>query len=186
MGKRQELEMAAIRLYADGNEIPAIAVTLDVSENSLRDWKRRAGPEWDDARRAARSAQLADMEDVGARIRRSREIAAQITGSAKDQSAVGMVLNQTVQTMLYDLMSQIDTAAIDPEQLGTMSKLIANLTLALGRTEQAAARNQKTAAEIRKQLLEEVTKKVDADTKATGGVMTADRFREIIRESYGV
>jgi len=150
MGKRQELELEAIRLYADGNEIPAISTLIGVSENSLRDWKRRAHPEWDEARRAARKDKLASMEDVGSRLRRSREIASQLMGSSKDQSAVGMVLNQTLQTMLYDLMDQLDTSAIDPDNMKNMSKLLGNISLALGRTEQAASINLKREKEIRK------------------------------------
>lgn len=161
MGKRQERELEAIRLYADGVEIPAISEALSVSENSLRKWKQRAGTEWQDARVAARKSQLADMEDVGSRLRRSREIASQIIGSSKDQSAVGLVLNQTLQTMLYDLMNNLDTSVIDPDDMGRMSKIITNLTLALGRTEQAASINLKREAEIRKQALSDAADAVE-------------------------
>jgi len=189
MGKRQELEIEAIRLFADGEEIPAISARIGVSENSLRQWKKRAGTEWQEARKAARQSSLVDIEDIGARIRRSREIAAQITGSAKDQGAVGMVLNQTVQTMLYDLMSQIDTANIDPEEMGRMSKLIANLTLALGRTEQAAAINLKREKEIRKQALDEAAKAVDeiaAASKGKKGGLTDEAADMIRRKILGI
>lgn len=161
MGKRQELELEAMRRYAEGMEIPAISVEIGVSENSLRDWRKRAGTEWDDARRAARQSQIASMEDVGSRLRRSREIATQMMGSAKDQSAVGMVLNQTLQTMLYDLMSQIDTTAIDSDDMKNMSKLLGNFSLILGRTEQSASINLKREQEIRKQALNDAADSVE-------------------------
>lgn len=155
MGKRDH-ELDAIRLYADGMEISDISkLSRDqgwyVSENSLRAWKKRAGTEWDDARAAARKTQLADMEDVGSRIRRSREIASQLMGSSKDQSAVGLVLNQTLQTMLYDLMNQMRTSEINPDEMGNISKLLVNLSLVLGRTEQAASMNLKREQDIRKE-----------------------------------
>lgn len=184
MGKRQELELEAIRLYADGNEIPAIAEQLDVSENSLRKWKGRAGTEWQDARKAARQSQLASMEDVGSRLRRSREIAAQMAGSAKDQGAVGLVLNQGLQTMIYDVMEKIDTVNVDPEEIGKLSKVIGNLTLALGRTEQAGSINLKREREIRKQALEDAAGEVEkqADTMQLKPA-TLDYIKKVI---YGL
>lgn len=187
MGKRGELEIEAIRLYADGDEIPAISAKLDVSENSLRAWKKRAGKEWDTARRVARADSIVAIEDVGSRLRRSREIAAQLTKDATGQGGMGRVLNQTVQTLLYDLMDKIDTAGIDP---GEMTKLIADFSLIVGRTEQSATINMKREAEIRKQALAEAEKKaaaaIDKASGSTGATFTADDMRRIIRESYGV
>jgi transposase-like protein len=184
MGKRQELELEAIRLFADGNEIPAIAGLIDVSENSLRDWKKRAGTEWQEARAAARKSQLTDMEDVGSRLRRSREIASQIIGSSKDQGAVGMVLNQTLQTMLYDLMNQMDTAVIDPDDMGRMSKLLGNISLVLGRTEQAANINMKREREIRKdereQALQDAAETMSTTAAAAG--VTPETIQRIRRD----
>ena len=43
MGKRAEKEQAAIELYAGGMEIPQVSAELGVSENSLREWRKRAG-----------------------------------------------------------------------------------------------------------------------------------------------
>jgi DNA-binding transcriptional regulator YiaG len=185
MGKRQELELEAIRRYADGMEIPAISEALGVSENSLRDWKKRAGTEWQDARTSARQSQLVSMEDVGSRLRRSREIASQLMGSSRDQGAVGMVLNQTLQTMLYDLMNQMDTAAIDPDELGKVSKLLNNISLALGRTEQAASINTKREREIRKDEREKAAETATEIARQAGvSPDTVDKiWKEVLRMS---
>ena len=180
MGKRQEQELDAIRLYAEGNEIPAIADELGVSENSLRKWKKRAGTDWQDARRVARKSQLVDMETVGSRLRRSREIAAQMAGSAKDHGEVGLIINQGLQTMIYDAMERLDTINVDPDALGKLSKTIGNLTLALGRTEQAASINLKREKEIRKQALEDAAKTVETSAKAAG--VSAEAIQEIRRD----
>ncbi|NVO00024.1 MAG: DUF3486 family protein [Geobacteraceae bacterium] len=174
MGKRQDHELMAIRLYADGMEIPEISQKSKeegwyVSENTLRKWRDRAGTEWQDARKAARASTLVNMEDVGSRIRRSREIASQIMGDAKDQSALGLVLIQTLQTMLFDLMGQINTVSVDPDELGGLTKMVTNLTLALGRTEQSMSRNQQNAAEIRKQTTEKAAE-IAGDTAKQAGV----------------
>jgi hypothetical protein len=161
MGKRAELEIEAIRLYADGMEIPAIAQELGVSINSLRDWKKRAGNEWDEARKAARKDQIVAIEDVASRLRRSREITSQLTGDAKRQGAMGMVLNETLQTMMYDMLGQMQTLQIE-DMPGTVD-MVNRMTLALARTEQSAVLNLKKEKEIRKQAL---TDAADAVEKA--------------------
>lgn len=177
MSKRQELELQAIRLYADGKDIPEISqISRDedwyVSENTLRKWRDRAGTEWQDARKVTRQSTLVNLEDVGSRIRRAREIATQMTGSAKDQNDIGLMLNQGLQVMLYDLMGKINTASVDPDELGGLTKMINNLTLALGRTEQSMARNQKTVADIKKQLIEQAVGEVKK--KAVDGTFQFD------------
>lgn len=185
MGKRQEHELEAIRLYAEGLEIPAISARSRdegwyVSENTLRKWKDRAGNEWPDARKAARQSQLVDMETVGSRLRRSREIAAQMTGSAKDHGEVGLILNQGLQTMIYDVMERLDTINIDSDEVGKLSKTISNLTLALGRTEQAGSINLKREKEIRKQALEDAALTVEKTAKAAG--VSAEAIQKIRRD----
>lgn len=185
MGKRAEMENSAIRLYAEGMEIPAISAEIGVSENSLRDWKKRAGTEWDEARGVCRKGYVASMETVGSRIARSREIAGQMMGSSKDQSTVGMVLNQSLQTMLYDLMNQLDTAAIDRDSMGPMSKLLGNISLALGRTEQAASINLKRELEIRKDEREKAAgAATEIARKAGVSPETVDKiWKEVLRMS---
>lgn len=187
MGKRQELEMEAIRRYADGMEIPAISAELCVSENSLRTWKKRAGSEWDDARKSARQIRLADMEDVGARLRRSREIANQLTGSSKHQSEFGLILNQSLQTAIYDLIGQIQTLDIaDDGELAAAIERINTLTLSVGRLEQSASRNQKTAADIRKQALEQAAEVVQETARKGGLGLSDEAANEIRRKILGI
>jgi len=185
MGKRAELEIEAIRLYADGCEIPAISRELGVSENSLRDWKKRAGTEWDDARKAARVDQIAVIEDVGSRLRRSREITAQLMGNAKQQGAMGLILNQTLQTMLYDLMGQIRTVELfDADQMSATIDQLDVLTRSLQRTEQAASVNQKREAEIRQNERERAAEQVDKIAKKGG--LSADTVQELRRQILGI
>ncbi|MDA8428926.1 MAG: DUF3486 family protein [Geobacteraceae bacterium] len=162
MGKRAEMENAAIRLYAEGMEIPAISDEIGVSENSLREWKKRAGNEWDEARAACRKGFVASMETVGARLLRARQISDQLTGDAKSQGRMGLSLNQAVQTMIYDVIGQMQTTGIlDPETMtGTIDQL-KGLSLTLARLEQAAGLNLKREAEIRKQALTEAADNVE-------------------------
>jgi hypothetical protein len=186
MGKRAEMEQVAIQLYAEGKEIPQISIELGVSENSLRTWKTRAGSEWDEARIVCRKAFLAGMEGVGSRLSRSRDIAARITGDAKDQGKMGLVLNQAVQTMVYDIIGQMQTVDIlDVESMTATIEQMKGVALILHRSEAAASVNLKREADIRKQVLDDVVKKVDAGT-AAGSPMTVDYFKQVLKESYGV
>jgi hypothetical protein len=161
MGKREELESRAIDLYAGGMGIAQISAELEVSENSLRKWKERAGSEWDDARAAFRRGQVASYEEIGARMVRVREIAAKMTGNIQDQSQMGQILNQSVQAMLFDVMGQIQTGIVDPESLPDVIKQINTIAQTLQRTEQAANLNLRREKEIRKLALEDAADAVE-------------------------
>ncbi|GFO67893.1 hypothetical protein GMLC_14720 [Geomonas limicola] len=184
MGKRSDLEPRAISLYAEGMEIPQISPVLEVSENSLREWKKRAGSEWDEARADFRKGQLASMEDVGRRVQRAREITRQMTGDAASQSAMGQILNESVQSMVYDVMDQIRTSLVDAEEMPKLIKQISNIALILTRTEQAANLNLKLQEEIRKQERERAA---DAAAKiAKKGGMSVERVNELRNMILGV
>jgi len=162
MGKRAELELEAIRLYAEGKEIPAISDLIGVSQNSLREWKKRAGDEWDEARRVTRNSVVANTEDVGSRVRRSREIASKLLGDSRSQSDMGLALNQALQSGIYDLIGQIQTIDIDDEDAVSRAiERVNMLTLSLGRLETAAFRNTKNEQEIRKKALEDAADAVE-------------------------
>lgn len=180
MGKRSDLEPAAIRLYAEGKEIPQISAELGVSENSLREWKKRAGSEWDEARAAARRGFVASFEEVGARLRRSREITDRISGDLKSQGDMGAIINGALRTMMYDVLNQITTTdLLDPETMTATIDQMNRLALMLNRAEAAAERNRKTAEEIRKQALEDAAKRVVSGLRKSRGA--SDELIERIR-----
>lgn len=174
MGKRSDLEPAAIRLYAEGKEIPQISAELEVSENSLREWKRRAGPEWDEARAACRKGFVASFEEVGARLRRSREITDRISGDIKSQGDMGVIINGALRTMMFDILNQITTTDIlDPDTMTATIDQMNRLALMLNRAEAAAERNRQTAAEIRKLVLEQAAKNVESSLRKSKGASDA-------------
>jgi hypothetical protein len=181
MGKRAELELEAIRLYAEGKEIPTISELISVSQNSLREWKKRAGNEWDEARQVTRTSVVANTEDARSRVRRSREIAAQIMGDSRSQSDMGLALNQALQSGIYDLIGQIQTIDIDDEDAVSRAiERVNMLTLSLGRLETAAFRNTKNEQEIRKKALEDAAKEVEKTAKQEG--VSAESIMKIRRD----
>ena len=169
MGKRSDLEPRAIALYAEGMEVPQISVELGVSKNSLGDWKKRAGNEWDEARANFRRGQVASMEDIGRRMQRVREIASKIGVDAKNQGHMGQVLNESLQSMLFDVMGQMQTSGfVDPEAIAESIGQMKGLALILQRTEQAANLNLKREAEIRQKALEYAANEVTKSVKKGG------------------
>ena len=182
MGKRAGKEQSAIELYAGGTEIPQIAIELSVSENSLRTWKKRAGNEWDEARAACRKGMLASMEDVGSRLRRSREIAAALGGKASLQGSgeMGQVTNELLRTLLWDISAQVQTTALDPEEMKGTIKQLTNLCLGVQRLEAASNLNLKREAEIRKQAFEQAAETVEKTALLEG--VSAETILKIRRD----
>lgn len=186
MGKRGEKEQTAIQLYAEGKEIPQISKETKVSENSLRNWKKRAGKEWDEARAAFSKGFTASMEGVGARMIRSRQIAAEITGDAGHQGRMGLALNQAIQTMLYDIIGQMQTTGIlDAESMTASIDQVKGLALTLQRTEAAANLNLKREAEIRQKALKDAADQVVVSSVKKGG-LTDEAANEIRKKILGI
>ena len=127
------------------------------------------------------------MEEMGKRIRESREIAEMWVGQlgATPQGQVGNFVNETLRTLALDISLIIQDGKLNGKNAPKAAKMLNNLALAMQRLEKAANLNVEREKEIRQQALDDVAKKVDAATGA-GEAMTAERFREILRESYGV
>jgi len=128
------------------------------------------------------------MEEVGSKLRQSREVAQMWIGKlgAEPQGEVGKLLNEMVRTIAFELTMKLaegDIEDIDP-------KMIKDLATGIHRLEKAASENVKLEEEIRKKererLKEAALTAVDQATAKDGVRMTAERFKQIIRESYGV
>lgn len=124
------------------------------------------------------------MEDVGAKLRETREVARMWIGKlgSEPQGEVGKLLNELVRTLAFRAAMKAseadDDEPIDP-------KLLKSLAVSVYRLERAANENAVLEDKIRKRALSEMADKVAAEEK-TSGPMTAERFRAIIREQYGV
>jgi hypothetical protein len=89
-------------------------------------------------------------------------------------------------TLTYDITMKLsDSDLSDPDEFAATIDQVQKMALAIQRLEQSAAISIKREADIRKQALDDIAKKVDQ--VADGGKsMTADDFKKIIKESYGV
>jgi hypothetical protein len=126
------------------------------------------------------------MEEVGQKLLETREVAQMWIGKlgAEPQGEVGKLLNEMVRTLAFRMAMRAsdDDEGLDP-------KLIKNLAVSVYRLEKAAMENLQAEEKIRKKererLKDEALKAVEKEEKS-GGQMTAERFKEIIKASYGV
>ena len=129
-----------------------------------------------------------DMEEAGAHLRESREVAKQWIGSmgAAPQGEVGLLVNEIIRTMSFDISLLVRRGGIDAESAPETVKMLKDLALTMMRLEKAASDNVKRSAEIKKQAMEEAEKAVDHAVSGTPGArLTADEFKKILRETYG-
>lgn len=122
------------------------------------------------------------MEEVGARLRQSREMAAMWIGKlgAAPQGEVGKLLNEMIRTLAFEAtMSAAESEEPVPPSV------INKLALAVQRLEAASSINEKREAEIRARAREEAAAKLEEKVGETTGAIPAERLREIIREAYG-
>jgi len=86
------------------------------------------------------------MEEVGARLRQSREIAKMWIGKlgAAPQGEVGKLLNEMIRTLAFEMVLNLSEGTIEAEP-----KMLKDLAVAVERLERAATTNLKREQEIR-------------------------------------
>jgi hypothetical protein len=127
------------------------------------------------------------MEEVGAKLRQSREIAQMWIGKlgAEPAGEVGKLLNEIVRSLAFTAAMRASEAdeAIDVRDLK-------NLAIAVHRLEQAAEKNAAVETKIREaerqRVIERVEQAVAEAGQAEGGQLTTERFKQVVREVYGV
>ena len=106
------------------------------------------------------------MEEVGAKLRQSREIADMWIGKlgAQPQGQVGHLLNEIVRNLAFDTAMHLAEGE-EPAH----PKLIRELAMAIERLEKAASESVKREEDIRKQERERLAAELDSLEKRKGG-----------------
>lgn len=116
------------------------------------------------------------MEEVGAKLRQSREMANMWIGKlgAAPQGQVGKLINEIIRTMAFDTAMHMSEEAVPAEP-----KMLAQLALAVQRLESAANMNEERDKKIREQAAqqerEEAAERVTEAAQARG--MSADEAK---------
>ena len=121
------------------------------------------------------------MEQVGAKLRQSREIADMWVGKLGSQRSgqVGHLLNEMVRTLAFDAAMQLSEgdAPVEP-------KMLKDLSIAIERLERASSENVKREQEIRQKALADAAEKVT--TVAKKGGLSDEAANEIRTKILGI
>jgi len=105
------------------------------------------------------------MEEVGRKLRQSREVARMWIGKLgnEPQGEVGKLLNEMVRTLAFEAVVDMAEGS-EP----VSPKMLKDLGIAVERLERAASENEKRDEEIRKHALEDAADAVDEAAKQQG------------------
>jgi hypothetical protein len=123
------------------------------------------------------------MEEVGAKLKQSREVAQMFIShvGAAPQGQTGLLINEMLRSMAFELSLKMQEADLeDPEAMSATIGQMKNLALTMQRLEQSATINVKREVEIKKQALEEAAKTMEATAKSEG--VTPETIQRIRRD----
>ncbi len=126
------------------------------------------------------------MEQAGAKIRESREVAEMWIGQlgATPQGKVGNFVNETLRTLALDISLVLQEGQLNGKNAPKAAKMLNNLALAMQRLEKAANLNVEREKEIRQ---EERERAADQAAKiAKKGGLSSDTVQEIRRQILGI
>lgn len=127
------------------------------------------------------------MEEVGAKLRQSREVAQMFISQvgAAPQGQTGLLINEMLRSMAFELSLKMQEADVeDPEAMSATIGQLKNLALTMQRLEQSATINVKREAEIRKQALQDAADTAVVEVKKGG--LSDDAADQIRRKILGI
>jgi hypothetical protein len=128
------------------------------------------------------------MDEAIVKVKQANEMAEMWVArfGAAPQGKIGAVVMNLLTTLTYDITMKLsDSDLSDPDEFAATIDQVQKMALAIQRLEQSAAISTKREGDIRKQALDDVARKVD-QVAGGGKMITADDFRQIIKDSYGV
>lgn len=110
------------------------------------------------------------MEEVGKKLRESREIAEMWIAKvgAAPQGQLGHLVNEMLRSLAFDLTLKLQDNALAVDDMPAVIDMLKQLSLAVQRLETGATLNVKREAEIRKQEREAVANEIAEEAKAQG------------------
>lgn len=123
------------------------------------------------------------MEEVGAKLRQSREVAQMFIAQvgAAPQGQTGLLINEMLRSMAFELSLKVQEADLeDPEAMGATISQLKNLALTMQRLEQSATINVKRETEIKRQAVEKAAEKMTESAQQAG--VSAETIQRIRRD----
>lgn len=128
------------------------------------------------------------MEEVGAKLRQSREIADMWIGKlgAAPQGKVGQLVNEILRTLAFDLSSTLQEGELNVKEAPGIAKMLKDMAIAMEKLEKAASENLKREEDIRKQERERLAAELAELEKAEGGKGMHKETLRKVRALYGL
>lgn len=120
------------------------------------------------------------MNEVGERLRQSREVAQMWIGKlgAQPQGEMGNLINEMIRSLSFDVSLLLSEGELTADSLPGMIEMLKDLSLTTARLEKASSENVKREAEIRKQERERAAE--EAANAAEGALASQGMSREAI------
>lgn len=128
------------------------------------------------------------FNDVLEKKRQSNEVMKAWIGQVGDipDGDFGRGIVEIVRTLAFDMSLLAHQSELTTEKLPGSVKMLKELAVAVEKIERAASENEKRAAQIRQQALEETAEKLDELGRKPGSGIDADTLKRIRREVYGL
>lgn len=125
------------------------------------------------------------LERKLAAIRASTEAARTIAEAAPDDADLrSAAVMSLVQTEIFDVLVSLQEASDEDVDQVTRVKLLSQAAKNIATLSRASVNQKKWSLELRRELAQELERKVDAQAKS-GKPLTAEAFKKMIREAYG-
>jgi len=123
------------------------------------------------------------MEEVGAKLRETREVAKMWIGKlgSEPQGEVGKLLNEMVRTLAFKAAMR---AHEEPDDVPIDPKMLKSLAISVYRLERAATENAKLEEKARKRALEEAASKIEE--VGARNQLAPETIRQIREDVYGL
>ena len=127
------------------------------------------------------------MDKVGEKMRQSRQAAdAWVARLGSEPSGkVGHPVVEMLKTMVFEINLQLQDTELDADSIPGVTRQLRELSLTIERLERASQRNEQRESEVRRRAAEELAQKAEAEA-GSGGSVTTERLREIVRNAYGI
>ena len=127
------------------------------------------------------------FREVARELRESREIASMMIadlGSAPG-GQMGHLVTEMIRRVSFRIMSSLQQSDLDADAVPALVKQLKDLSLVSQRVERASEISAKRERELQRQAAEDLAAQAEAEA-GSGGAVTPERLRQIVREAYGV
>ena len=126
------------------------------------------------------------MRTVGRKLLESRQVAEVWIAKLGSQPGgqTGHLITEMLRTLVFEVTLRLQEDELTPDNVPQVVSALKQLSLSAARLERASAENVKREREISRAAAEELA--AAADKAGSGGAVTPEQLRDLVRGIYGV